>query len=385
MKGRKSGREAVAHLVFNDFRNDSRVEKTCGSLSAAGYSVRVFAFGGAGLPAKEKRDGWEVLRCGRGWRLGALAALSWRFLTSVNGYDLVHCHDLEPLPLAVIGKVMRGGHMRIVYDAHELETEKMAARGSRKIIFKVMERVLMPFVDELITVGERIADWYAKKYSRRKPRVIMNSPKLHKAEKSEVLRERLGIPQETRLFLYLGALSAGRSVEPMLDAFAGCEDRVLVLMGGGGTSREGRRLEALARERARREANVFLLGPVPGSKVVEYASSADGGLCLIEDECLSYRYCLPNKLFEYGMAGTSVVVSDLPELREVVERYGCGVICSELTAEGIRRAVDEWLAADVRTMGIGARRLAEERCWEKQEKTLVDIYRRLIPKARLDT
>jgi glycosyltransferase involved in cell wall biosynthesis len=84
------------------------------------------------------------------------------------------------------------------------------------------------------------------------------------------------------------------------------------------------------------------------------------------------------------MAGTSVVVSDLPELREVVKCYGCGVICSELTAEGIRRAVDEWLVADVRTMGMSARLMAEERSWEKQEKTLADLYRRLIPKVRLE-
>ncbi len=385
MKKRKKERGAVLHLVFNEFRNDSRVEKTCDSLSVAGFSVRVLAFGGVGLPAKEKRDGWEVIRCGSGRRLWALVALSWRFLTSVNGFHLVHCHDLEPLPLAVIGKLIRGGRMKIVYDAHELETEKMAARGSRKIIYKVMERALMPFVDELITVGERIADWYAKKYSRRKPRVVMNSPRLHNPKKSEALRKRIGISLETRLFLYLGALSPGRSVEAMLDAFSGCEDRVLVLMGSGGTSREGNRLEALVRERASCEANVFFLEPVPGSKVVEYASSADGGLCLIEDECLSYRYCLPNKLFEYGMAGTSVVVSDLPELREVVERYGCGVICSELTADGIRMAVDEWLVADVRTMGVRARLMAEERCWEKQEKALGDLYRRLIPKVRLET
>ena len=131
LKERKRGQVTVAHLVFNDFRNDSRVEKTCGSLSAAGYSVSVFAFGGEGLPTNEKRDGWEVFRCGRGSRLGALVSMSWRFLTSVSSYDLVHCHDLEPLPLAVAAKVMLGGRLRIVYDAHELETEKIAARGLR--------------------------------------------------------------------------------------------------------------------------------------------------------------------------------------------------------------------------------------------------------------
>ncbi|MBT3638452.1 MAG: glycosyltransferase [Opitutae bacterium] len=161
--GRKEDQKAVAHLVFNDFRNDSRVEKTCSSLAAFGYSVSVFAFGGEGLPAKEIRDGYEVFRCGDGRRLPSLFAMCWRFLTLVKGFDFVHCHDLEPLPLAVIGKVLRVGRMRLFYDAHELETEKLTARGLRKIVSKVLERVLMPFVDELITVGGRIAEWYAKK------------------------------------------------------------------------------------------------------------------------------------------------------------------------------------------------------------------------------
>jgi hypothetical protein len=43
---------------------------------------------------------------------------------------------------------------------------------------------------------------------------------------------------------------------------------------------------------------VYFLGPVPKEEVVGYASSANVGAIPIKNACLSYYYCLPNKLFE---------------------------------------------------------------------------------------
>ena len=69
------------------------------------------------------------------------------------------------------------------------------------------------------------------------------------------------------------------------------------------------------------------------SKILnEYTCSANIGICLIEDLCLSYKFCLPNKFFEYAMAGLPILVSDLPEMRKLVEEYDCGVVCDSIFA-----------------------------------------------------
>ena len=368
------GKGEVVHLVFNTFKNDSRVEKTCESLARASYSVSVWAFGGKGLPQREEREGWEVFRFGNENRMTALLSLAKAVLLKASKIDVVHCNDLEPLPLGVMVKVLNFGKTRVVYDAHELETEKLAARGVRKLASKVLERCLMPFVNEMITVSEGIAGWYADKYVGKRSRLIINAPRKTEVVDSGLLRKRLGVSDEVRVFLYLGALSAGRSVEAMLDAFVGIKAGVLAVMGSGGTSTEGRRLERLVRERAAQEPNLHYLEPVPRGEVVECAASADVGLCLIEERCLSYRYCLPNKLFEYAMAGLPLVVSDLPELRGKVTDWGCGVVCPELTAEGIRRTVNDFSKADDGSMGANARRMAEAYCWERQEEKLLALY-----------
>ena len=48
---------------------------------------------------------------------------------------------------------------------------------------------------------------------------------------------------------------------------------------------------------------------------------ADLGVAPIENVCLSYYFCSPNKLFEYINAGLPVVASDFPEMRQVIQRF----------------------------------------------------------------
>ena len=48
------------------------------------------------------------------------------------------------------------------------------------------------------------------------------------------------------------------------------------------------------------------------------------GLCLFENVCLNHYLYLPNKVFEYMMAGLPMIVSDFPEMAALVERYDCG-------------------------------------------------------------
>jgi glycosyltransferase involved in cell wall biosynthesis len=375
----------VACIVLNDFRNDTRVEKTCRSLVAGGYGVTIFAFGGEGLPVYEERDGLRIYRSGGFGRIERLIRLSFRFLSSAYKFDFIHCNDLEPLPLCVLAKLLKFGKTKLFYDAHELETEKLAARGWRQPLSRFLERALISSADAVITVSDRIASWYAERYDCEFPQVIINSPVKWRTKKADLFRDSFAIPSSTQIFLYLGSIQQGRAIEPMLEAFIGADGIALVFMGYGGTSSEGKRLDALVRQTADLHPNIFFHEPVGQSELPNYVSSADVGLCLIEDVCLSYRYCLPNKLFESAMGGLPVIVSDLPELRRLVFQYDCGVVCRDLSPVGIHASIEELQGKDLSKVRANSRKMAEDHCWEQQEKKLVDLYRRLIPKARLDT
>ena len=47
-------------------------------------------------------------------------------------------------------------------------------------------------------------------------------------------------------------------------------------------------------------------------------------MTLLQDTCENHRLALPNKLFEYIVAGVPVVASALPETERLVSAYGIG-------------------------------------------------------------
>ena len=112
--------------------------------------------------------------------------------------------------------------------------------------------------------------------------------------------------------------------------------------------------------------------------MIPYAASADVGLSLIEDICLSYYYCLPNKLFECLMAGLPVIVSNLPEMAAIVRDFRVGEIAYDLTAAGIGDAVRRLLAVDSEALAANVCEAARRFSWETQEAEMIQSYRRCL-------
>jgi glycosyltransferase involved in cell wall biosynthesis len=117
----------------------------------------------------------------------------------------------------------------------------------------------------------------------------------------------------------------------MLDAFRDLPQHQLVLMGSGPAAPG---IAAMAQ----RYPNIHWRPPVDMNDVLRYAAGCDVGIALIEDTCLSYRFCLPNKLHEYRAAGLPVIVSDLPEMAGYIDENKCGWKV-EPTTEGLRALV----------------------------------------------
>ena len=69
---------------------------------------------------------------------------------------------------------------------------------------------------------------------------------------------------------------------------------------------------------------IHFIPPVAADEVVTFISQADVSVMPIKDACLSYHYCLPNKLFESAHAGIPVVASSLPDMRTFIEQFDIG-------------------------------------------------------------
>jgi glycosyltransferase involved in cell wall biosynthesis len=97
--------------------------------------------------------------------------------------------------------------------------------------------------------------------------------------------------------------------------------------------------------------------------------------------CLSYRYSLPNKLFESIHAGLPIVAADLPDTAEIVRRYGVGEVFDAGTPQDLAAAIQQVLA-DPAAYRRAARAAAAELTWEHEAEELVGLYTRVLEGRR---
>lgn len=371
------------HIYPSTFANETRILKIVRSLRRASVfpSIAVVALWKAGLPRHEVlEDGIEVIRVapviggelggklGRvikvlGWYLGVLLALKSRRVACFN------CHSLPVLPLSVVVKWWKG--CVLIYDPHELETETAGLRGVRQRVARTLERGLIRFADAVCVVNRSIAEWYGARYRLKQVWVVRNVPYSSEQEpvRTGALRKVVGLSSEAQIFLYQGLLAPGRGVGLLIDAFARMPDRHLVFMGYG-------ELEGRIREAAAHHANIHFITAVPPGQVKDYTVDADVGISLIENVCLSYYLCLPNKLFEYVACGVPAVVSDFPEMGHFVDEYHCGWKVSP-DAQTLCALVQGLTAAELAAKRANTRGSSRLYCWQQEENILLAMYQAL--------
>ena len=96
--------------------------------------------------------------------------------------------------------------------------------------------------------------------------------------------------------------------------------------------------------------------------------------------CLSYLYCLPNKLFESIQAGIPVLVNDLPDCVALIEQFGIGARVVNDTPEGWYEALAEAESKSPawKVQAIDGMREAQAALnWENESHGLTAIYERL--------
>ncbi len=365
----------VLHLVMNDVRNDHRIVKEMETLIAAGHEVHAVGVARPGLPRREVFRGIRVRRVrARPWPSPKARFAEYAVRAVVEALRVrprvIQANDLDTLfPGWVASRLLRA---RLVYDAHELflETEHLLGRPRERAVWEAVERRLAPRADAVITVAPAIARELEARYALPRVHVVRNLPRYDaRADVRPLVSDRA---PDRPVLLHQGFLQKGRGLAAMVEAMRFLPAARLVFLGEGSE-------EPALREASRRAGvaeRVLFRAPVPLDELPAHTRSADLGLVLYEGRGLNYRYALPNKLFEYIMAGVPVLASDLPEMRAVVEPRGVGRLIADPAPEAIARAAGEMLAdrAALEAMAGRCREAARELCWESEEKELVALY-----------
>lgn len=242
---------------------------------------------------------------------------------------VIQSHSIEVLPLGVALSIVKP-KSNLLYDAHELETEKSDITGVLQKIYRVIERNLIHFPSEIYVVSYKIAEWYKSKYNVSNIEVVRNIPIKYEEELGVALdlREKFEIGEHDLLFIMQGGLVVDRNIDLLLEVFSTLNSSQHILFMGNGP------FEEKIKQYARDFSNIHYLSAVPHNEVLLYTKQADVGICLIENICLSYYYSLPNKFFEYVLAEVPVLFSNFPEMADFNKKYGIGHGVKE-TKEGL--------------------------------------------------
>ena len=264
---------------------------------------------------------------------------------------------------------------KLVYDAHELESNRNGLSvGLGKLVLK-LERSLWRYIDGLIVVSPSIEAWYHKMIGTKLSCIVMNAPMADQnnedVHKHDIgyLRYRFSIPHDKQVFIYVGILGSGRGIELIVEAFK--DERVdshLVFLGYGEMAKG---LQAISED----HVNIHLHPAVPHEDVIGIVSTADWGLCLVEDVSLSDFYCLPNKLFEYAFSGIQVLASNFPDITKTVDDYSLGVT-TDLTKEALISALTS-IQKNSSPYSFDRERL-RPLSWEFQEQKLIEFYDQVL-------
>lgn len=375
----------LLHLSHNDIRNDTRTIKQILSAKEAGYDI--FAVGlklDKGISYSKLLNETEVvshdLLSSKLSLLGSvvrrtlsLIELSIKFLLSGAAFkpDLIHCSDVVSLPAAVLVKFFSGG--RLIYDAHELESLKNGTSRMLSFCIKLIEKICWPMVDGFITVSPSILEWYQNEFSHRSGSVVLNSPArdaLEGSVRSTYFRKKFSIPDDEKIFLYVGIIGNGRGVEIMLEAFSSfVQSSHLIFLGYGP-------LEGAVKKAAASYANIHFHSGVEQEKMLELIVSADYGFCLIEPVSLSDVYSLPNKLFEYALSKVPVIASDLPEIKNYVEKYALGKITAP-SAQAIAKIVKDIESGTPKAIHQPSENISDL-TWQAQASEMLSLYNSVL-------
>ena len=284
--------------------------------------------------------------------------------------DVYHAHDLDTLLAGYLAKRKTGKHL--VYDFHELYTEqqhKIWKTVFWRAYYSLLERLLIKQTQLKMTVCDSLAEWVGQRYGARGIITVMNVPQACDSQRIQ--------PKQCRekIIIYQGHYFRDRGLEQLIESARYLHEGKIVLRGDGYLEEH---LRNLVLEKGVQDKVVFA-SPVPMTELVRTAGEADIGVAPFIPVCLNTRLCLPNKLFEYMMAGLAILGSDLPELRRIIVGHNLGGLFNPEDSKDIARAINELIDDEARLQKMkhnsyqAARDLYN---WEREEKKLLGAYDR---------
>lgn len=286
--------------------------------------------------------------------------------------DIWLANDWTALPIARRLAAEQG--VPYAYDTHELAVDEYAQR----LVWRLVQRPVIAAIEREGIAGSAVASCVSQGIADRlhrlyalpeKPLLIRNMP-CYEAHPFRPCGEQIRV-------LYHGVVNVGRGLEACIESVAFWRPEFHLTIRGPGPAEYIEKLAALIRA-AGLDARVTLAPPVPMIDLVREASSFDIGLFALPGHSKQNLHVLPNKFFEYTMAGLALCVSDLPEMSALLRRHDLGRLIPDVTPQAIAAAINGFDRAMIDRCKQGALGAAKTLNWEAEADRLFVAIERAV-------
>ncbi len=370
-----ANKKRVIVSVTNDIYTDQRVRKVCEFLVSQNYAVTL-----VGRKLKNSKTlpetAYKTKRFPLWFTKGALFYANYNLRLFIfllfHKADVLLANDLDTLYANHWARKFKK-NCRLIYDSHEyyIGVPELVSRPKIQKFWRGIERRTLPKADVMYTVNESIADIYRKEYNR-KVKVVRNISDF-KGINERKSREELGLPTDKHIIIIQGAgINIDRGAEEVMEAVQLMKDTILIFVGDGD-------VVPLLKAKVKAdklEDKIRFFGKQPYDTLMNYTQLSDVGISMDKDTNVNYRFSLPNKIFDYIHAGIPVLVSDLTEIKRVVESYNVGLVCPSHDPQEIadyltKILTDKDLNATFKT---NTKKASQELTWAKECEVLKTIF-----------
>ncbi len=300
-----------------------------------------------------------------------------KFKGEINAKVFYAC-DLYSLPVASdMKKAMKflGAQSKLFYDSREIYSQlgPLSGHSLKQALISKIEKMYIKEVDKIITTGKGDTEYLLGYFNTSAPYIeILNLPPHQNPKHTDLLRMKADLSRDTLILIYQGMILKGRGLKVAVDAVSKMENVHLFIVGSGEYYQD---LAQYVIDKGLSKKVTFT-GRVPYSRLLDITASADVGLCLFEPISVSYELALPNKLFEYIMAGIPTIATNLPQIQKVINKDKVGLLVDrDLKINDIINAVEKMRDLEIRkNMVEQAKLVAKDYSYESQTEKIMKMF-----------
>lgn len=292
-------------------------------------------------------------------------------MLSNEKFDLIIANGLEVLIVAE--KIALRDDAEILLDAHEYEPRRIEDRWFHNLFVNpykefLCRRYLSPRM-YMTTVSFGIADEFFKTYGV-KPDVILNAPKYQRIELKKVESDKIHL-------IHHGVAHSSRNLEDLINLMPLLEERfhltlMLVIRDVGYFNYLKGLCNKVCPER------IDFRKPVPFDEIIPAISEYDIGLIIYRPTSFNIKHALPNKFFESITAGLALVIGPSPEMKNIIEKFNCGVFSNSFNIKEIAKLINSLTPKQIMEKKKGSLEAAKFLNSEREMKKLHRIVRMIL-------